>query len=187
MHERHCYRAWPSSTDDMGWKVVAQKYPGITLARFEWRLFLQQLWESSIKEGIRISGAATEHADWHYEMDVETWQKILFACQLDTVEGLSKYVQAPQPQSATATEHGPHRMIFIVVLHSLAISTKRHCCRAWPRSWMLEECSISVRRLVGRHVKSSCVKMCAENNVENTPSRVHATLFWLPMYPKPLT
>ena len=78
----------------MGWKVVAQKYPGITLARFEWRLFLQQLWESSIKEGIRISGAATEHADWHYEMDVETWQKILFACQLDTIEGLSKYVQA---------------------------------------------------------------------------------------------
>ena len=84
-------------TDDMGWKVVqhvAQKYPGITLARFEWHLFLQQLWESSIKEGIRISGAATEHADWHYEMDVETWQKILFACQLDTIEGLSKYVQA---------------------------------------------------------------------------------------------
>ena len=84
---------------------------------------------SSIKESIRISGATTEHADWHYEMDVETWQKILFACQLDTVEALSKYVQAPQPQSATATEHGPHRMMFIVVLHSLAISTKRHCCR----------------------------------------------------------
>ena len=141
----------------MGWKVVqhvAQKYPGITLARFEWHLFLQQLWESSIKEGIRISSAATEHADWHYEMDVETWQKIRFACQLDTVEGLSKYVQAPQPQSATATEHGPHRLMCIAV---------------------------------ERYVKNSCVKMCAENNVENTPSRVHATLFWLPMYPKPLT
>ena len=128
----------------MGWKVlqhVAQEHPGITLAGFKWRLFLQQVWESSIKEGIRISGVQRS-ADWHDEMDVETWQKILFACQLDTVEGLSKYVQAwcgedlsatraalPQPQSATATEHGPHRMMFIVVLHSLAISTKRHCCR----------------------------------------------------------
>ena len=49
---------------------------------------------SSIKESIRISGATTEHADWHYEMDVETWQKNLFACELDAVEGLRKYVQA---------------------------------------------------------------------------------------------
>ena len=43
----------------MGWKVlqnVAQEHPGITLAGFKWRLFLQQVWESSIKEGIRISG-----------------------------------------------------------------------------------------------------------------------------------
>ena len=84
-------------TDDMGWMVVqdiAQNYPDSTLAEFEWRSFLQQLWESSIKEGIRISSAATEHTDWHHEMDVETWQKILFACELDTVEGLRKYVQA---------------------------------------------------------------------------------------------
>ena len=83
-------------TDDMGWKVVqhkAQNYPGTTLAEFEWRLVLQQLWESAIKEGIRIGGAATEHADWHNEMDVETWQKILFACELDTVDGLRKYLQ----------------------------------------------------------------------------------------------
>ena len=43
--------------------TIAQKHPGITLAGFEWRLFLQQVWESSIQEGICISGAATEHAD----------------------------------------------------------------------------------------------------------------------------
>ena len=56
-------------TDDMGWKVlqhVAQEHPGITLTGFKWRLFLQQVWESSIQEGIRISGVLRP-ADWHDE------------------------------------------------------------------------------------------------------------------------
>ena len=90
-------------THDMGWKAlqyVAQKHPGSTLAEFNWHKFLQQVWESSIKEGMDASATATEPglrykpADWHDEMDAETWQKILFACELDTVEGLKKYVQA---------------------------------------------------------------------------------------------
>ena len=84
-------------TDDMGWEFfqdVAQRNPGITLADFQWRSFLQQVWESALQEGMCSCGAATEHADWHNEMDVVTWQRILFACKLDTVDGLRKYVQA---------------------------------------------------------------------------------------------
>ena len=84
-------------TDDMGWKAlqdVGRKYPGGTLATLDWRLLLQQLWKSAIKEGIRCNSGVVQPADWHDEMDVETWQKILFACELDTVEGLRKYVEA---------------------------------------------------------------------------------------------
>ena len=81
----------------MGWNAlqhVAQEHPDITLAGFNWRNFLQQVWESSIKESIRINDLRYKPADWHDQMDVETWQKILFACDLDTVYGLRKYVYA---------------------------------------------------------------------------------------------
>ena len=73
------------------------------------------MWESSIQEGICISGAATEHADWHHEMDVETWQKILFACELDTFEGLGKYVQAWCGKDRLAELIGPFEMCDLVV------------------------------------------------------------------------
>ena len=84
-------------TDDMGWKAlqhVGRNNPGIRLEYMDWRLILQQVWESAIKEGIRCNSGVVQPADWHDEMDVETWQKILCACELNTVEGLRNYVEA---------------------------------------------------------------------------------------------
>ena len=81
-------------TDDMRWKFlqhVAQEHPVMTLAGLKWHWILQQVWESAMKESVRISGVRRP-ADWHQEMNVETWQKILCACGLDTVEGLKDYV-----------------------------------------------------------------------------------------------
>ena len=84
-------------TDDMGWKTlqhIGRKSPGIRLENMDWRLLLQELWESAIKEGIRCNSGVVQPADWNAEMDFETWQKIVCACELDTVEGLKNYVEA---------------------------------------------------------------------------------------------
>ena len=83
-------------SDAMGWRSlqhVSVSHPGATLGHLDWRYVLSDVWQSAMQEGIRISGVP-QPGDWHNEMDVETWQKILFACNIDTVEGLRRYVQA---------------------------------------------------------------------------------------------
>ena len=83
-------------SDDMEWRILqnlAVSHPGATLAHFDWRSFLSEMWQSAMHEAIRIGGDP-QPADWHNEMDLETWQKIIFACNIDTVEGLRRYVEA---------------------------------------------------------------------------------------------
>ena len=52
------------------------------------------VWKSVMEEGIRESGGVGV-ADWQGEaMHLETWHKILVACDVDTVTGLHRYVEA---------------------------------------------------------------------------------------------
>ena len=82
-------------TEDMRWltlQSISRLYPNATLADFDWRGFIAQVWRYALQEAVHISGVV-QPADWHNEMHLETWQKILSACEIDTWRGLQRYVR----------------------------------------------------------------------------------------------
>ena len=92
---RHISDILPHCTEDMGWNrlhSVVVYGPEVTLGHLDWRALLSEVWQSAALEGARASGVSTP-ADWHDEMHLETWQKILHACNLDTVHGMRSYVR----------------------------------------------------------------------------------------------
>ena len=50
------------------------------------------LLQSAMREGIGVCDVSC--ADWHSDMHLETWNKIVCACKVDTVAGLRSYVRA---------------------------------------------------------------------------------------------
>ena len=85
---------WACCTEDMGWKTLRglALIAGNTLGEINWRQCLKQVWKSDMEEGIRERGGVV---DWQGEaMHLETWHKILVACDVDTVTGLHRYVKA---------------------------------------------------------------------------------------------
>ena len=82
-------------TEDMRWltlQSISRLYPNATLADIDWRGFISQVWRYALQEAVHISGVV-QPADWHNEMHLETWQKILSACEIDTWRGLERYVR----------------------------------------------------------------------------------------------
>ena len=82
----------------MGWATLhalEASRTGLTLGDINWGFTLSDAWGSAMREGnVGVCGDVSCADDWRSYMHLETWNKIVCACKVDTVEGLRNYVQA---------------------------------------------------------------------------------------------